>query len=272
MTQPAPQQEQEPLWRRYQEPDDRGLINDVCDGLRLITEPGPDDPGQTIALAIVGAEAAEGLAAALDDEWALYTPQQAAVTASALFAQIAAAGAALEKLSDHLDVMAERGEATVPDYDGTGEAKRLCTAQRVLGGAGQEAFGAIDARDCDEAVDILATTAYTGPLPGSTHETYSQLAALLDDAKLIPACRPPAEDVCAAQDYEDGCGCHIELTDHDGIVWDFHRSDGTWYVMPLADTTPSGHPLTGRELSMTQTCPHPQHLALLVQQTLAGTV
>ncbi|MER5842736.1 hypothetical protein ABT099_20965 [Streptomyces prasinus] len=187
MTQPAPHQQ--PLWRRYQEPDDRGLIDDVCDGLRLITEPaGPDDPGQTIALAIVGAEAAEGLAAALDDEWALYMPQQAAVTASALFAQIAAAGAALEKLSDHLDAMAERGEITVPDYDGTGEAERLCTAQSVLGAAGQEAFGAIDARDCDEAVDILATTAYTGPSPGSTHETYIQLAALLDDAKLIPAC------------------------------------------------------------------------------------
>lgn len=271
VTQPAPQQE--PLWRRYQEPDDRGLIDDVCDGLRLITEPGPDDPGQTIALAIVGAEAAEGLAAALEDEWALYTPQQAAVTASALFAQIAAAGAALEKLSDHLDVMAERGEITVPDYDGAGEAERLCTAQSVLGAAGQEAFGAIDAHDCDEAVDILATTPYTGPLPVSAHETFVQLAGLLgDSAKLIPGCRPPVEAVLAAPDYEDGCGCRIELTDHDGIVWDFHRSDGTWYFMPLADVTPSGRPLAGKELSMTQACPHPQHLALLVQQTLAAAV
>jgi hypothetical protein len=271
VTQPAPQQE--PLWRRYQEPDDRGLIDDVCDGLRLITEPGPDDPGQTIALAIVGAEAAEGLAAALKDEWALYTPQQAAVTASALFAQIAAAGAALEKLSDCLDVMVGRGEITVPDYDGAGEAERLCTAQTVLGAAGQEAFGAIDARDCDEAVDILATTPYTGPLPVSTHETFVQLAGLLgDSAKLIPGCRPPAEAVSAARDYEDGCGCRIELTDRDGIVWDFHRSDGTWYFMPLADVTPSGRPLAGKELSMTEACPHPQHLALLVQQTLAAAV
>jgi hypothetical protein len=76
--------------------------------------------------------------------------------ASALFAQIAAAGAALEKLSDCLDVMAGRGEITIPDYDGAGEAERLCTAQTVLGAAGQEAFGAIGTRDCDEAVDILA--------------------------------------------------------------------------------------------------------------------
>jgi hypothetical protein len=261
------------LWQRYQEPDDRGLIDHVCDGLRLITEPGPDDPGQTIALAIVGAEAAEGLAAALEDEWALYTPQQAAVTASALFTQIAAAGAALEKLSDCLDVMAERGEITVPDYDGAGQAERLCTAQAVLGAAGQEAIGAIDAGDCDEAVDILATTPYTGLLPVSTHETFVQLAGLLgDSAKLIPGCRPPAEAVCAARDYEEGCGCRIELTDRDGIMWDFHRSDGTWYFMPLADVTPSGRPLAGKELSMTEALPHPQHLALLVQQTLAAAV
>lgn len=67
------------------------------------------------------------------------------------------------------------------------------SAQSVLGAAGQEAFGAIDARDCDEAVDILATTPYTGPLPVSTHETFVRLAGLLDDAKLIPpaADRPP---------------------------------------------------------------------------------
>ncbi|WP_436987499.1 hypothetical protein [Streptomyces sp. enrichment culture] len=119
-------------------------------------------------------------------------------------------------------------------------------------------------------MDILAATSCTGPLPGGTHETYIRLAALLDDAELIPGCRPTAE-VCAVQDHEDGCGCHIELTDHDGIVWDFHRSDAAWYVMPLADATPSGRPLAGRELSMKEPCPHPQHLALLVQQTLVGT-
>ncbi|WP_225634627.1 hypothetical protein [Streptomyces solaniscabiei] len=271
MTQPAPQKE--PLWRRYEEPDDRGLIDDVCDGLRLITGPGPDDPGQTIALAIAGAEAAEGLAAALEGEWALYTPQQAAVTASALFAQIAAAGAVLEKLDGCLDVMAERGEITVPDCDGTGEAKRLCTTQSVLGAVGQEAFGAIDARDCDEALDILTTIPYTGALLANTHETFAQLADLLgDSAKLLPCGQPPTEMVPPAQDYEDGCDCRIELTDRDGIVWDYFRSDCTWYFMPLADVTPSGRPLTGRELSMTETCPHPQHLALLVRQTLAEAV
>ncbi|MGA5082445.1 hypothetical protein ACPC37_33390 [Streptomyces griseoincarnatus] len=150
MTQPA--QAQQPLWRRYEEPDDRGLIDAVCEEVRLLAEHGTQDPGQTIALAVAGAEAAEGLTAALEDPWALYTPQQVAVTASALFTQITAAGTALEKLDRLLDVMAERGDIPEPDHDGVGEAERLCTAQSTLGAAGQEAVGAIDVRACEEAV------------------------------------------------------------------------------------------------------------------------
>ncbi|MGX4695051.1 hypothetical protein [Streptomyces sp. JNUCC 63] len=269
MTQPA--QPQEPLWRRYQEPDDRGLIDDVCGGVRLLTEPGPDDPGQTIALAIAGAEATAGLAAALEDEWALYTPQQVAVTASALFAQIAAAGAALEKLDGCLDVMAERGEITAPDYDGVGEAERLCTAQTALGAAGQKASGAIDARACDAAVDILASTPYAGALPANAHDTITQLAGLLgDSAKLLPGHLPDGTGRAELDHY--GCGCRIELTDRDGTVWDFHRADSAWDLIPLADTSSDGRRLEGMELSMTEACPHPRHLALLVRQALEAAL
>lgn len=52
---PQPAQAQQPLWRRYEEPDDRGLIVDVCEEVRLLTEHGTEDPGQTIALAVAGA-------------------------------------------------------------------------------------------------------------------------------------------------------------------------------------------------------------------------
>ncbi|MDN3271445.1 hypothetical protein [Streptomyces sp. MA15] len=271
MTQPV--QAQQPLWRRYEEPDDRGLIDDVCEEVRLLAERGPEDPGQTIALAVAGAEAAEGLAAALEDPWALYTPQQVAVTASALFTQITTAGTALEKLDRLLDVMAERGDITEPDYDGVGEAERLCTAQSTLGAAGQEAAGAIDVRACDGGGGHPHLHAlHRGDAYQHPRDSH-QLADLLGDStKLVPGCRPPAEAVCAARDYTDGCGCHVELTDRDGIVWEFHRSDGTWYFMPLADVTPNGRPLDGRKLSMTEALPHPQHLALLVQQTLAAAV
>ncbi len=165
------------------------------------------------------------------------------MVAPALFTQTAAAGAALEKLSECLDVMAERGEITVPDYDGTGVAERLCSAQSVLGASGQEAFGAIDARAYDNALDIQTTTPYTGMLPANTHETITQLAGLLgDSAKLIPVCQLPVEAGSGARGADDGCHCRIELTDHGAIVWDFHCSDYTWYLMSLADRTPSGSP------------------------------
>ncbi|MGW2542978.1 hypothetical protein ACWC5I_19420 [Kitasatospora sp. NPDC001574] len=60
--------------------------------IRLVTDDGPKDPEDVIALSVVGAHSAEHLAAALEGEWALYTPQQAAVVASVVFAQIDAAG------------------------------------------------------------------------------------------------------------------------------------------------------------------------------------
>lgn len=265
MTQPAHQGDQ--LWRRYLEPGDRGLVDEVCKEVRLLTECGVDDPGGTIALAIAGAEAAEGLVAALEDDWALYTPQQVAVTASALFAQITAAGAALEKLDEHLDLLAERGEITVPDYDGVGEAQRLITAQSTLGAMGQEALGVTKERDWNAAVDILASTPYFGGLPDSAHEAITALAGLLgDSAKFFP-CQLQDEAGPAATEQE-GCGCRIELIDREGTVWDFHRDDSIWYLVPLADLTSSGEPLPVRQLSMAEACPHPQHLALLVEQTL----
>ncbi|MFE4256272.1 hypothetical protein ACFRU3_44005 [Streptomyces sp. NPDC056910] len=80
------------LWRRVAEADAQGsrrLVGDVCGGLDLVTDSGgPDDPDEIIALAIAGAKSAEATAAGLGLERALYTPQQAAVVASALYAQI----------------------------------------------------------------------------------------------------------------------------------------------------------------------------------------
>ncbi|MEV8596105.1 hypothetical protein [Streptomyces sp. NPDC052012] len=75
-------------------------------------------------------------------------PRHVAFAASALFAQIAAVGAAPEKLEAQLDVMAERGDIVTPDFDGTGEAKRASDAQIALGAAGQDIDGAVDGGVC----------------------------------------------------------------------------------------------------------------------------
>ncbi|WP_424863424.1 hypothetical protein [Streptomyces sp. MMS24-I29] len=86
------------LWEEYEEPEDRSVVGDACNGIRLITEDPAPEPADTIALAIAGAEAAEGIRDALESDWALHTPQQAAVVASALFAQMSAAAEAFESL------------------------------------------------------------------------------------------------------------------------------------------------------------------------------
>ena len=97
------------LWQSAEEADaqrSRRLIGDVCEGSDLVTDiGGPDDPEEVIALSIAGARAAKAAEAGLQTEWALYTPHQAAVVASALLAQIDAAGKALEHLAEYLHVM-----------------------------------------------------------------------------------------------------------------------------------------------------------------------
>ncbi|MFJ4778176.1 hypothetical protein [Streptomyces sp. NPDC088762] len=62
------------LWKEYEEPDTRGAVGDACDGIRAFTQYHGAEPVVTIALAIAGAEAAEGLRDALESDWALYTP------------------------------------------------------------------------------------------------------------------------------------------------------------------------------------------------------
>ncbi|MFD5888705.1 hypothetical protein ACFWHQ_22320 [Streptomyces sp. NPDC060334] len=69
----------------------------------MIAETGANDPVETIALSIAGAEAAEALTESLASEWALYTPEQITATASAVFSQLEGVLANLQALKDTLE-------------------------------------------------------------------------------------------------------------------------------------------------------------------------
>ncbi|WP_331740029.1 hypothetical protein OG613_45130 (plasmid) [Streptomyces sp. NBC_00015] len=257
---------QRTLWRRFEdEHDDVQFIGDTCKEVRAITEgDGVGEPGDVIALAIAGAEAADGVLAGLDSEWALYTPQQVAYTASALCAQITAAGQALEKLDAHLDVMAERGDIAMPDPDRAAreadEAGRLGLAQTALGSAGYAASTAV-APDVEEPLRRLAAAQRLAPLPADAHETITEVGRLLGDAaKLFTAdhvCRTPRP---ALPDREQ-CRCRMELTTSDGALWDFRREDGEWCLVRRAD----GHWI---ELAAADACADPRHVTALIRQAV----
>lgn len=246
------------LWRRFEDQDNANQLHDVCRGVRLITEGRrATEPHDIITLAIAGAEAAEGVLAGLDSEWAVYTPQHAAFVASALFAQITAAGAALEKLDAQLDVMAERGDIVTPEFDATGEARRVADAQAALGAAGQDAYGAVTGRDT-RAVSLLAAARSFVVLPAGVHETITAVARLLgQDVKLL---RYDHADE-AADNVRSGCGCRIELADSSGAMWCFQWEDDTWCLVRQTD----GHEV---ELAAIRPCADPRHLAALIHQAV----
>jgi hypothetical protein len=258
------------LWRHAatdDDPADRGLIGEVCTGLELVTDDGPSDPDEVIAMAVAGAHAAEATATGLDNPWALYTPRQAAVVASALFAQIDAAGAALQKLSAYLHTMDARGDVEMPEYDGS-EILNLSNAEMVLGWVGDEARAAL--RDQDDTVRVLAQAPYLGMLPTDAHETVTAVADCLGSAVTLVSEHHCHDQVELQEQYSrgDGCGCYLTLHDSTGAPWQFQRSDTDWVLFPLASVSDSGFAHQASELDTAEALAHPSHLAALIQQHL----
>ncbi|MFJ5680741.1 hypothetical protein [Streptomyces sp. NPDC093097] len=261
------------LWRRTAEVDAQGnrrLVNDVCGGVHLVTDYGPpSDPEEVIALAVAAAEAAEGTAEGLSQEWALYTPQQAAIVASALFAQIEAVGAALENLAEYLHVMDARRDLVMPEYDGGHDDLNLSDAEAMVGSAGQQALGAT--HHAEDVVRILAQTTYLGVRPADAHETITTVAGLLGDEATLNTEYHVQDEVELTENYNSGfgCGCRITLQDILGSPWEFQRGDSTWNLVRLADVDEQGILHTWTELDTSDACAHPGHIAGLIRKALS---
>ncbi|MFB7852784.1 hypothetical protein ACFC34_38020 [Streptomyces sp. NPDC056053] len=259
------------LWHRDAELEtesERRLISDVCGGIRMVADDGPDDPEDVIAVAIAGAEAAEATAFGLDYDWALYTPQQAAVVASALFAQIEAAGLALERLGEYLHVMDARQDVEMPEFDGH-EDLNLSNAEMLLGCAGQEARAA--ACRAEDVVRVLAETPYLGTLPENAHETITALAKLLGTEATLNTDHHIRDEAELAKNYENGfgCGCSITLHDDNGSQWQFQRGDSTWNLLRMEDIDEDGILQSWTELDTIDAHAHPEHVATLIRQELS---
>lgn len=245
-------------WTTYEDAStDRGIVHDVCNGIRLISESGADDPQETIALSIAGAEAAEALTEALEHEWALYTPGQVVVTASAVFSQLEGVLANLRAISATLDRMEAREETAFTDT----ARGRLEHVAAAVDFARQFAPGVISEL---QALPQLVE------LPADAHALLVAVADLLGpDAELRIAHEPNAyrEDGSGF-----GCGCEVLIT-HAGDVWSLHRGDSVWSMTRESEgrRQPDGSTLFSSwiDLEPTPTTTHPQHLAAEVRLALA---
>jgi hypothetical protein len=245
-------------WSTYEDAGtDRGIVHDVCNGIRMITETGANDPVETIALSIAGAEAAEALAEALESEWALYTPGQLTATASAVFSQLEGVLANLRALSATLDRMEARQETAFTDT----ARDRLEHVAAAVDFARNFAPGVIDAlQSLPELVE----------LPTDAHELLVAVAGLLgSDAELRAFHEPGAYQ---EDDSGFGCGCEVLIT-HDDDVWNLHRGDSSWLLARESEgeQLPDGSTIfsSWTDLAPTPTTVHPQHLAAEIRTALA---
>ncbi|MFJ7299097.1 hypothetical protein [Streptomyces sp. NPDC099088] len=154
----------EPQWRRRYEQlaGASGYLNDL--GNEVLRAEGLTGPRDTLMMAASAATASEGLASALQEEWALYTPQEAAAVTAALQVTLTQTMANLQFLTVAVGQIAARGDLDLASGVGAGLADIL----REL--AGKASRQTVTAQDVASATRALAAAPLSRRLPRTVHE------------------------------------------------------------------------------------------------------
>lgn len=248
--------------------------NDYVSEVRSAVEYGLHDPEDSMAMACAAAETAGASAQALSSQWSLYTPQDAAAVASALFVQLRHGADALTELARSAGRIIERGEAELPAPSGPGQPANLADAMAALRRVSDTVHDLVD-RHASTTVRALHTAPSTALLPGDAHETVVAVAALLaeqhDQAVTLNQRHPDG----AYKDADDGFGCGCDITiASDREQYDFHRGDSEWSLSRESDgqklSDGSTAFSTWETLSTTLKNAHPQQLVDDILRVIAA--
>lgn len=248
--------------------------NDYVTEVRSAVEHGLHDPEDSVEMACAAAETGSASVQALLSQWSLYTPQDAAVVASALFVQLRHGAEALAELALSAGRIVERGEAELPAPAETGQPANLADALVALRTVSDAVHGLVDGH-ASTTVRALHAAPGAAPLPGDAHETVVAVAALLaeqhDQAVTLNQRHPDG----AFEDADDGfgCGCGITIAG-DGDEYSFHRGDCEWSLVRESDgqKLPDGSTVfrTWETLSTTLLKAHPQQLVDDILRAIAA--
>ncbi|MFH8581732.1 hypothetical protein [Streptomyces zaomyceticus] len=184
-----------------------------------------NEPADTLALAVTAAIASEGLGKGLGHEWAIYTPQDAAVVASAINATLQDSVTNLRLLEQAVRHIAARGEVSIPAPSESGE-DNLADALDCLTSTADEIQAHL--KLLPTAIRTLDVASCTYQSPQDTYDTVMAVAALFGgQAKTITN----LEDCRADQgDADDPCGCVLEIS-APGERYFFDYSDSGWSLL-----------------------------------------
>lgn len=239
--------------------------NDFLSDLRSAVDYGLADPEDTIQVTCAAAENADAAVKALSHEWALYTPQDAAIAASALLVQLQQNADALAALRRAIGRMAHRNEVVLPKAAGPGQVENLSDAlNRLLALAG-EIHGLVD-RNASTVVRALHAAEGTAVLPQDAHETLVAVADLLSaqhDGQVTLNRRHEDGEYDPSGDGGFGCSCDVTIVSR-GEKYSFHRGDSEWCLVRLSDGVKGDDGYTSYSnwdsLSTSLDTAHPQQL------------
>jgi hypothetical protein len=247
--------------------------SDLVTEVRTAVECGMCDPRDSVEMACAAAETAEAVVTALSSPWALYTPQDAATVASALFVQLQHTADAFKELGRALGQIAERGETQVPAPAGPGQPANLGDALAALGSVSEQIHG-LAARHASATVRALHAAPASAPRSADVHETVVAVAALLAEQHGLEVTLNRRHDgAFVGPDDGFGCGCDVTILTADE-EYNFHRGDSEWSITRESD----GRKLSDgsiiyeafETLSTTWKTAHPQQLVDDVLRIIAA--
>lgn len=202
-----------------------GHLNDLGSEVYELESVG--EPLHTLSAAGSLAAAAEGLTKALEQDWALYTIQEAAAVAAALHATMQAAGENLHALRRAVARIEDRGELGVV----VGDDETASEAVDRLDSTVAELHAPMEM--LEPAITGLATTPSTSRLPRTVHENMAAIANLLGEIGQLTTC----EDGHKPDATTEGCGCTIHVQ-HEGDLHYFDYSGFDWTLIREKGGTP----------------------------------
>ncbi|MFE2823507.1 hypothetical protein [Streptomyces sp. NPDC059271] len=224
------------------------------------------EPVHTLALACALAEAGGGLELALEHPWSLYTPQDAAVVASALHATLTSTVNNLRALAAAVRVLGTRG-----DIDLTGPTE-LSVDEEAPGMAVDRLETVADDVEQHLAA-VLPAIAVLQAAPGAyrpaarVHDNLLALVGELGDGARLHT----PEDKHDQGGPEDPCGCHIRIQDGSELYY-LDLPDMGWSLLRDTDGTdqPDGSKTwhTSGDLHVREPLAHPGHLAEAVMHAI----
>ncbi|MGW6570058.1 hypothetical protein [Streptomyces sp. NPDC054975] len=245
--------------------DTSGYVNDLASAAEQVADDA-HEPTDTMALAVTAAIASAGLGKSLGHEWAIYTPQDAAVVASAINATLQDSAANLRLLEQAVRSIAARGEVSIPTPTESGE-DNLADALDHLTRAANEIQAGLDL--LPPAIHALNAAPCSYRSPEDVHATVVAVAALLgDQAEIITK----LEDCRADQgDQDDPCGCVLEIS-APGERYFFDYSDSGWSLLrhSAAVTNADGNMVWNgtNTLDVKEATVHPHQLVEEIKRTM----